>query len=393
MDNKQYSTRELFRRFAPYFKKYRFTLWMDLFCAALTTVCELVLPLIMRYITNEGLRDLASLSVKTILSLGVLYFGLRIVDCIASYYMSDMGHVMGAKIETDMRRDAYNHLQKLSNTYYNNTKVGQIMGRITNDLFDVTEFAHHCPEEFFIAGIKTVISFIILANINLPLTLMIFLCVPLIIFFSLFVAMMLNRKMKCRGLVRAIFFLPVLLGAEAVSNALSLAAQMMAGGLSGTSADMAAASASSSTMNMDYLIDLFAQLALPDVVLDYIVGAVSRISDIIQASGVQIVLFIAGLQSIPSSLYEVAKIEGATGYETFWKVTFPMVMPHIITCTIYTIVDAFSKSEVVKLAYSTAFTESRYGLSSAFSVVSTLITCALLGAVVYFIGKRTFYYN
>lgn len=146
--------------------------------------------------------------------------------------------------------------------------------------------------------------------------------VPLIIFFSLFVAMMLNRKMKCRGLVRAIFFLPVLLGAEAVSNALSLAAQMMAGGLSGTSADMAAASASSGTMNMDYLIDLFAQLALPDVVLDYIVGAVSRISDIIQASGVQIVLFIAGLQSIPSSLYEVAKIEGATGYETFWKVTF-----------------------------------------------------------------------
>ena len=90
MDNKQYSTRELFRRFASYFKKYRFTLWMDLFCAALTTVCELVLPLIMRYITNEGLRDLASLSVKTILSLGVLYFGLRIVDCIASYYMSDI---------------------------------------------------------------------------------------------------------------------------------------------------------------------------------------------------------------------------------------------------------------------------------------------------------------
>ena len=189
MDNKQYSTRELFRRFAPYFKKYRFTLWMDLFCAALTTVCELVLPLIMRYITNEGLRDLASLSVKTILSLGVLYFGLRIVDCIASYYMSDMGHVMGAKIETDMRRDAYNHLQKLSNTYYNNTKVGQIMGRITNDLFDVTEFAHHCPEEFFIAGIKTVI---ILANINLPLTLMIFLCVPLMCG----VCMILNFRMR-----------------------------------------------------------------------------------------------------------------------------------------------------------------------------------------------------
>ena len=77
MENKQYTTRELFRRFAPYFKKYRFTLCMDLFCAALTTVCELVLPLIMRYITNEGLRDLAALSVKTIFTLGILYFGLH----------------------------------------------------------------------------------------------------------------------------------------------------------------------------------------------------------------------------------------------------------------------------------------------------------------------------
>lgn len=165
---------------------------MDLFCAAMTTVCELVLPLIMRYITNEGLRDLAALSVKTIAGLGLLYLALRVVDCIASYYMADMGHVMGAKIETDMRRDAYNHLQKLSNTYYNNTKVGQIMGRITNDLFDVTEFAHHCPEEFFIAAIKTVISFVILMGINVWLTLLIFICVPLMIG----VCMTLNFRMR-----------------------------------------------------------------------------------------------------------------------------------------------------------------------------------------------------
>lgn len=181
MESGQYTTGELFKRFAPYFKKYKGTLFLDLFCAALTTLCELVLPLIMRYITNEGIRDLSALSVKTIGGLGVLYLALRAVDCVASYYMADMGHVMGAKIETDMRRDAYNHLQQLSDTYYNNTKVGQIMGRITNDLFDVTEFAHHCPEEFFIAGIKTVISFVILAGINLPLTLIIFLCVPVMI--------------------------------------------------------------------------------------------------------------------------------------------------------------------------------------------------------------------
>ena len=192
MEQKHYTSGELLRRFLPYFKKYKRTLFMDLFCAALTTICELVLPLIMRYITNEGLRDLAALSVKTIGGLGLLYLVLRIIDCFASYYMADMGHVMGAKIETDMRRDAYYHLQQLSNTYYNNTKVGQIMGRITNDLFDVTEFAHHCPEEFFIAGIKTVISFIILARIHLGLTLLIFVCVPLMVG----VCMTLNFRMR-----------------------------------------------------------------------------------------------------------------------------------------------------------------------------------------------------
>lgn len=114
------------------------------------------------------------------------------MDCIAAYYMADMGHVMGAKIETDMRRDAYSHLQQLSDTYYNNTKVGQIMGRITNDLFDVTEFAHHCPEELFIAAIKTIIAFLILAGISLPLTILIFACVPLM----LVVCLTLNRRMK-----------------------------------------------------------------------------------------------------------------------------------------------------------------------------------------------------
>ena len=178
MDTKEYKTKELWERFIPYFRRYYGTLALDLFCAALTTVCELVLPMIMRYITNEGIKDLASLTVSTIAAFGGVYLALRVVDCVAAYYMANMGHIMAAKIETDMRRDAYGHLQQLSNTYYNNTKVGQIMGRITNDLFDVTEFAHHCPEEFFIAGIKAVIAFILLARINLLLTVIVFLCIP-----------------------------------------------------------------------------------------------------------------------------------------------------------------------------------------------------------------------
>lgn len=178
MKQNEMKTGTLLKRFVPYYKKYTKVMAMDLFCASLTTICELVLPLILRYITNQGLRDITSLTIRTIIGIGALYFGLRIIDGMASFYMAYTGHVMGAAIETDMRQDAFEHLQKLSDNYFNNTKVGQIMSRITSDLFDVTEFAHHCPEEFFIAFLKTVVSFVILAGINLPLTLIIFLLIP-----------------------------------------------------------------------------------------------------------------------------------------------------------------------------------------------------------------------
>ncbi|MGC6175930.1 ABC transporter ATP-binding protein [Lacrimispora sp. 38-1] len=178
MNQKEMKTGILLRRFVPYYKKYTKIMVMDLFCASLTTICEMVLPLILRFITNQGLRDISALTVRTIISIGALYFGLRIIDGMASFYMAYTGHVMGAAIETDMREDAFSHLQKLSDNYFNNTKIGQIMSRITSDLFDVTEFAHHCPEEFFIAFLKTVISFIVLAGINLSLTLIIFLLIP-----------------------------------------------------------------------------------------------------------------------------------------------------------------------------------------------------------------------
>ena len=178
MKQNEMRTGTLLKRFVPYYKKYTKVMIMDLFCASLTTICEMVLPLILRYITNQGLRDITTLTVQMIVGIGALYFGLRIIDGMASFYMAYTGHVMGAAIETDMRQDAFAHLQKLSDNYFNNTKVGQIMSRITSDLFDVTEFAHHCPEEFFIAFLKTVVSFIILSGISLPLTLIIFLLIP-----------------------------------------------------------------------------------------------------------------------------------------------------------------------------------------------------------------------
>lgn len=141
MEVKAMKTSTLLKRFVPYYRKYVGIMIMDLFCASLTTVCELVLPMILRYLTNIGMTDLGALTVKTVVTIGMVYLVLRIIDVMANFYMAYTGHVMGAAIETDMRRDAFSHLQKLSDNYFNNTKVGQIMSRITSDLFDVTEFA------------------------------------------------------------------------------------------------------------------------------------------------------------------------------------------------------------------------------------------------------------
>lgn len=213
--------------------------------------------------------------------------------------------------------------------------------------------------------------------------------VPFIIFFSLFIAMLLNSKFKGRGLVRAIFFLPILLGSGAVLATLQLATQSIQGGASVTVAEMAP----STGVNVDYFLGTFTQLGLPVSLVDYIVGLVSRIYEIVRASSVQIIIFIAALQSISPSLYEVSKIEGATTYETFWKVTFPMVSPLILTNVVYTIVDSFVNSEVVNTAFRTAFTAFDYGLSSAMSMLSTAIVCTILVVVGVLISKKIFYYN
>ena len=194
--NRQIKTSTLLRRFAPYFKKYRGVLALDLFCASLTTVCELVLPLMVRFITERGMNDMASLTVALVLKIGGLYLVLRIIDAAANYYLQNIGHVMGAYIETDMRRDLFEHLQKLPFSYYDHTKIGQLMARITSDLFDVTEFAHHCPEEYFIAALKIVVSFVILANTNLLLTLIIFSLLPVMLLCTMYFNTRMRRAFK-----------------------------------------------------------------------------------------------------------------------------------------------------------------------------------------------------
>ena len=216
--------------------------------------------------------------------------------------------------------------------------------------------------------------------------------VLLILFFSLFMAILLNQKFRGRTLARAIFFLPVILNSQAINSAITTARAMMMGGMSPVSADVLA-TAGTSGVNLMYYIYMLDELGLPLGLLDYIVGAVSRISVIITASGVQMIIFIAALQSIAPSLYEVAKIEGATPYETFWKVTFPMVSPLIITNVVYTVVDSFIRSPVVELSYDTIFTLRNFSLGSVFSLVSMLAVCLLLFISCTLISKRTYYHN
>lgn len=187
--------------FIPYFKKHKAVLILDLFCAALTTGCELVLPMIVREITSIATTDLQSLTLELIVKMAALYTVLKLIDMAAGYYMSYIGHCMGVKIEKDMREDLFSHLLTAPFSYFDKTKVGQIMSRITTDLFDIAEFSHHCPEEFFIAGIKVVASFAVLSSINPLLTVSTFIAIPLIFYGSRYFRKKMRTAFKERRII------------------------------------------------------------------------------------------------------------------------------------------------------------------------------------------------
>ncbi len=185
-EKRQMKMSKLLKSFLPYFKKYKWILIFDLICASLTTVCDLVFPIIVRTLTDMAVETPALLTASFIARLGVLYLILRLIDAAANFYMQNTGHVMGVKIETDMRSDLFAHLQKMSFSYYSTHKIGQIMSRLTSDLFDVTEFAHHGPEEIFIAGLKITVSFAILCGASPLLTLIVFAVLPFMFIFVKF---------------------------------------------------------------------------------------------------------------------------------------------------------------------------------------------------------------
>ncbi|MFC3341496.1 carbohydrate ABC transporter permease [Paenibacillus abyssi] len=213
--------------------------------------------------------------------------------------------------------------------------------------------------------------------------------VPMILFFSLFAATLLNSKFKGRPLARAIFFLPVILASGAIAAAQS------AGLIQLTGSSQIAQELGEQQNGFDPMI-LAAILdngGIPLWFIDYIVTAVNRIYEIIRSSGVQILIFLAALQSVPSTMYEVAKMEGATAYESFWKITFPMVSPLILTNVIYTIIDSFADSQVTQYIYETAFTSQNFGLSAAMAWMYTIIVSIILVVVGVIISRRVFYYN
>lgn len=180
------------KKLLTYYKPYKLLFFSDLFFAVLGAVVTLTIPLIVRYITNEVVYYDGEKALKTILFLGILMVILVLVEMGCNYFMVYYGHMMGARMEANMRRDIFEHYQKLSFTFFDNRKVGELLSRVTNDLFDITELLHHGPEDVIISVIKLAGAFVILLHINVPLTGVTFIFIP----FMLIFAIHFNRKMK-----------------------------------------------------------------------------------------------------------------------------------------------------------------------------------------------------
>ncbi|MCL2364151.1 MAG: sugar ABC transporter permease [Defluviitaleaceae bacterium] len=214
--------------------------------------------------------------------------------------------------------------------------------------------------------------------------------VPLIIFFSLFMAILLNRHFIGRGLVRAIFFLPVIMGSAAIANAIEITMGMLMGGMSHVPPE---ALREATGFNAAIIISLLNEFQVPPQVIGFLVDTIANLHEVIRSAGVQILIFLAALQSIPPSMYEVAQIEGATGYETFWKITLPMVSPLIVTNIVFTVIDMYANSETVETARITFFELQNFGASAAMSLSSALLVCVALFSICYIVSRHVFYYD
>lgn len=199
---------------------------------------------------------------------------------------------------------------------------------------------------------------------------------PLIVVFSLFLALLANINFKGRSFVRVIFFLPIILGLDVIKDALAIT----------TGSEWAQAETGLFSESLVTVL-LIRYMDIPADILNPIIDYVNNIFEVILQSGVQTLIYLAALQSINPSLYEVAKIEGATKYETFWKVTIPAIIHITLFVVIYTIVDLFLSSPIAKEVYSFAFEQSKIGIGSALSIVYTFNVLILLGLAMLLLRK------
>ena len=189
--------RVLNRRFFSYYKPYMGLFLMDMFCALIVAGISLIYPLIIRFITNDVLvGNSTSEAVSIILKLAVLMVVLVAIEFACNFFVTAKGHLMGALIERDLRNELFIHYQELSFSFYNNQKTGQLMARLTNDLFDITELFHHGPEDIVISIIRFLGAFIILLNVNVSLTLIVFAIIPPMLIFAYVFNKKLNRSYK-----------------------------------------------------------------------------------------------------------------------------------------------------------------------------------------------------
>ena len=184
--------KENLKKMASFYKPYMGTFLLDMFFAFVASGIALVIPLTVRSITSALSKGDKNMNTEKIYIIGAVLVVLVIIQMFANFYISNFGHVMGAKIEYDMRAEIFNHYQKLSFSFYDDQKVGQLMSRITSDLFDITELLHHGPENLAISFIKIIGAFVILTSISLKLTFAAFILVPIMFVY----AFILNKKMK-----------------------------------------------------------------------------------------------------------------------------------------------------------------------------------------------------
>lgn len=211
--------------------------------------------------------------------------------------------------------------------------------------------------------------------------------VPLTVFYSVFVAVILNRKFVGRTFFRAVFFLPVIVTSGVVMSLLQTDANSAA--MLGDSM----AESNSAMLQITILNDVFSGLGLGTGISTFISNVVSKVINVGWTSGVQILLILAGLQSVPSHLYEVARVEGATKWEEFWKITFPLTMPIIFISIVYSIIDSFTSynNTVITVITKSAFDNLNYSYAGAMALVYSLIILLMLGLVYLVIGRRVTY--